>query len=42
MKFWMNLRANGILPKYFNQIELLDIGPLPYKTHDKLKLFSRN
>jgi len=35
MKFWMNLRANGILPSYFDQIEFLDIGQLPYNTHDK-------
>ena len=38
MKFWMNLRANGILPSYFDQIELLDIGQLPYNTHDRFKI----
>jgi len=38
MKFWMNLRVNGILPSYFNQIELLDIGQLPCNTHGRFKI----
>ena len=45
MKFWMNLRANGILPSYFDQIELLDIGQLANFLTIPMtgsKLFSKN